>query len=529
MPYSYPQYKNEVKSHILSNIPTSSKILDVGPGCGTYSHLLRNEGYKIDAIEVWEPYVKQFELEKHYDNVFLGDIREFDFSSYDYIIMGDVLEHLSTEEAQQILDKINSNNQKCLIAVPYEYEQGEYQGNTYEIHLQPDLTPSNVLDRYPSLKLLYGNEEYGYYVNYTSELLIFIDGYLADQERADACLNLINQLKENLPYKIALLNKYPYSWGLDYKVDYYFHHGEGFMVGPPPQHLLDKQLYERPYVYVGTSAGTLENWLPLTGVNDHVANMYNSFLTTSTTARNLGFGRIFRVEADTLFDVDELKDIAKDLENFQDYLLYGERQEGDWAKPHHRIMDIHVLGYSVDLFKGFNLVKNDKQFWDLCSKINYYGKWIEYIIPTIIYYQQQHHVFNGIKYEGRIREKYPNTKFDLINSPGDWTSRWDNIPKICKVMPSKDSDELFNVVGLYYWNDEQTPLQVKSEVINEKNEIIYSKEVTVNPHTWIYDELPLEGEYIINNINTREGITQEFVNTVSPQTILDSNIRYIKK
>ena len=97
----------------------------------------------------------------------------------------------------------------------------------------------------------------------------------------------------------------------------------------------------------------MENWLPLVGINDHVANMYNSFLTTSKTAENLGFKRVFRVEADTLFDETELKDIAKDLETFQDYLLYGERQEGDWAKPHHRIMDIHVAGYSVNLFKGF--------------------------------------------------------------------------------------------------------------------------------------------------------------------------------
>ena len=75
-----------------------------------------------------------------------------------------------------------------------------------------------------------------------SDLIIFIDGYLSDQKRADACFNLIEQLQSNLPYKIALLNKYPYSWGLDYKVDYYFHHGEGFMVGPPPPIVTGKHL-----------------------------------------------------------------------------------------------------------------------------------------------------------------------------------------------------------------------------------------------------------------------------------------------
>jgi hypothetical protein len=91
---------------------------------------------------------------------------DFDISSYDYIIMGDILEHLSALDAQNLTQKIKNNQQKCLVAVPYEYEQGEYEGNPYEIHLQPDLTPSVMSNRYPLLNLLYGNHEYGYYINY---------------------------------------------------------------------------------------------------------------------------------------------------------------------------------------------------------------------------------------------------------------------------------------------------------------------------------------------------------------------------
>ena len=51
-----------------------------------------------------------------------------------------------------------------IVAVPYQYEQGEEYGNVYEIHKQDDLTPEIVKKRYPMLKLLYGNDEYGYYV-----------------------------------------------------------------------------------------------------------------------------------------------------------------------------------------------------------------------------------------------------------------------------------------------------------------------------------------------------------------------------
>ena len=45
-------------------------------------------------------------------------------------------------------------------------DQDEVGGNVYEKHLQPDLTQSNFIDRYPYMRLLFNNELYGYYVNY---------------------------------------------------------------------------------------------------------------------------------------------------------------------------------------------------------------------------------------------------------------------------------------------------------------------------------------------------------------------------
>ena len=128
-----------------------------------------------------------------------------------------------------------------------------------------------------------------------SDLIIIIDGYLSTPERAKVCSNLIDQLKSVLPYEIALFNKFSFSWGLDSKVNYYWNHTGGFMIGHPPQELLDKELYERPYVYVKTSIGTHENWLPLVGVQDHAANIYNSFIFASTAAENLGYKRILEL------------------------------------------------------------------------------------------------------------------------------------------------------------------------------------------------------------------------------------------
>jgi hypothetical protein len=166
MPYSYPTYKTDVKEHFVKHIDVSNKILDVGPGSGVYSELLRELGYQMDCLEIFEPYIHEFNLTNKYDNVIVGDITNFHFIKYDYIIMGDVLEHLTVNDAKDFMSKVSYLDIKCLVAVPYDYEQGEYYGNIYETHLQPDLTPENVLERYPDLTLLFGDNQYGYYINY---------------------------------------------------------------------------------------------------------------------------------------------------------------------------------------------------------------------------------------------------------------------------------------------------------------------------------------------------------------------------
>jgi len=161
MPYSYNKYKNKIKELLINHLTTP--ILDVGPGCGTYYDLFK---IKMDCIEIHEPYIDKFKLRDKYENVFIGNVMDFNIGNYKFIIMGDVFEHLSIEDAKNLLNKINSYNIKTLIAVPYNYEQGVYDNNTYEIHLQPDLTPEIMNLRYPSLTLIMGDNQYGYYVNF---------------------------------------------------------------------------------------------------------------------------------------------------------------------------------------------------------------------------------------------------------------------------------------------------------------------------------------------------------------------------
>ena len=210
MPTSYQLYKDSIKNWILENVSLDAKILDVGAGCGTYSDLLRGYGYKMDAIEIWEPYIEKYNLKDKYDNVYLGSITEMgidELSKYNFIILGDVLEHIDTIKAQGLIYVLSNFGKSILVAIPYQMEQGEHEGNIHETHLQPDLTPKIMEDRYPELGLLYGSEYYGYYINkkpkYEKAFILYADDSYFDL--VDACCRSIRN-STNIPILVYMLN-----------------------------------------------------------------------------------------------------------------------------------------------------------------------------------------------------------------------------------------------------------------------------------------------------------------------------------
>jgi hypothetical protein len=166
MPYSYSIYKNEFAAHMKERYPKNMKILDVGAGSGTYGVLLRDYFETIDAVEIYPNYVEMFHLKTIYNNVFIEDINKMDYIGYNYIILGDVIEHMSIIQARILLSDITNQGIFCMVAVPYMFEQGEEYGNIHEAHLQPDLTHERFLQRYSMMKLLWKDNNYGYYTNY---------------------------------------------------------------------------------------------------------------------------------------------------------------------------------------------------------------------------------------------------------------------------------------------------------------------------------------------------------------------------
>ncbi|MDD4001041.1 MAG: glycosyltransferase [Bacilli bacterium] len=190
---SYNLYKNECFNWLKLNYNKGNTILDIGAGSGKWGIALNNY-FVMDAVEVWEDNINKFNLKDIYRNLYKSDILAFDFEYYDIVILGDILEHLSVEEAQLLLDRMYNKCKQLLVVVPYNYEQDDLGGNPYEIHKQPDLTEKLFLERYKGFKLLFGNDMYGYFIKDNTEykrLSIIIPQFNETEEELSLALNSI--------------------------------------------------------------------------------------------------------------------------------------------------------------------------------------------------------------------------------------------------------------------------------------------------------------------------------------------------
>ena len=223
MPYSFTYFKDEVKEWFIQNVPTSKRILDVGPGMGTYSDLLRSSGYRIDAVEIFEPYVDKYGLREKYDNVYVNSIVVFDIKDYDFIILGDVLEHIPTNYAKELINDIVNSGKECLVAIPYEMEQGEHEGNIHETHYQPDLTVDVMKERYPSLICIYNNEYYGYYIHLQKKYEKAFVLYATESYHGtvSACVKSLKKVSD-IPVIVYLLNSNLNVEGAELTVNWQF-------------------------------------------------------------------------------------------------------------------------------------------------------------------------------------------------------------------------------------------------------------------------------------------------------------------
>jgi 2-polyprenyl-3-methyl-5-hydroxy-6-metoxy-1,4-benzoquinol methylase len=98
-------------NHLWDLKPRS--VLDIGPGHGKFSVLIReyiDPTIRMIAIEAIPDYVDQFGLDCLYDQIHVTDVMlapDDALNSCDAVLMADVIEHLTMEDAEKLLLRIH--------------------------------------------------------------------------------------------------------------------------------------------------------------------------------------------------------------------------------------------------------------------------------------------------------------------------------------------------------------------------------------------------------------------------------------
>ena len=147
MPGSIRENNTDLRQFVIDN--QIRTVLDVGPGRGTYAHVLDGLGLSMDAVEIWRPYIRRYDLTRIYRRVLHKDIREHNVFAYDLVLFGDVLEHMPHLDSTMVWDTAKRQARFVMMSVPIiHYPQEASHGNPYEKHVQEHLTPETVRAHY---------------------------------------------------------------------------------------------------------------------------------------------------------------------------------------------------------------------------------------------------------------------------------------------------------------------------------------------------------------------------------------------
>lgn len=164
MPTSIKSLESILRKDFIDSWYTWLSIVDIWAWSWQKWLLLRDLTDMMYAVEVWKPYIDQYNIGSIYNSVLNENIMDiYKKIKWKVWIFGDILEHLSVKDAQEIIEHLKSHWYIIYVQIPYMYPQDEAFGNKYEIHLQPDLTEENFNERYPWFKLLARDTEVGLY------------------------------------------------------------------------------------------------------------------------------------------------------------------------------------------------------------------------------------------------------------------------------------------------------------------------------------------------------------------------------
>jgi len=137
-----PHSDNRLRPQVLTEFNhlefEPKTVLDVGCGAGANLEFYQPwwPESKWTGLEVFGPYIDRFFLFDRYDSLIYGDVRSLTNFNYSLVIFGDVLEHMSRDEALNVLDRALEAAEYVVVALPIiHYPQGAIAGNEHETHL----------------------------------------------------------------------------------------------------------------------------------------------------------------------------------------------------------------------------------------------------------------------------------------------------------------------------------------------------------------------------------------------------------
>jgi cyclopropane fatty-acyl-phospholipid synthase-like methyltransferase len=159
MSYSLKSGKAETLAWFQSNQSTIKTVVDIGPGSGTYVKLIKEDAQCCAnatwiGIEIWKPYIEEFNLESRYNQILNQDVRTVDWTvlNPDVVIAGDVLEHMTKEESQQLVNTALQHSKYILISIPVKHmPQDAVDGNPFEVHVKDNWTHQEVIESFPNI------------------------------------------------------------------------------------------------------------------------------------------------------------------------------------------------------------------------------------------------------------------------------------------------------------------------------------------------------------------------------------------
>lgn len=162
------QGKEWTKAFVSFNKNSIKKICDIGPGQGTYYHILKEDIPESHwtGVEAFMPYINQFNLTHFYDVIKNKDIRRFiPTEEYDLVIAGDVLEHMTKEQAIEVVNKFKPLCKFFLISIPIiHWPQAAINNNPFEVHVKDDWSDAEIRETFDNILYSFVGSHIGVYV-----------------------------------------------------------------------------------------------------------------------------------------------------------------------------------------------------------------------------------------------------------------------------------------------------------------------------------------------------------------------------